>query len=116
MDILQSGGVVFGARLNAKEKKAMKMEIQRQLAEYTRKYHLELEALYLREMRSKHHHGEKRLREDFDAFGDALDALIKRFELEDDDKIWMATYSLKEEGFDIEQWHREKYPNEGNFA
>lgn len=116
MDFIRLTGGVLKAKLTNKEKKAMNEEILRQLAAFTKKYQIEIEAIYLREMRSKHGHGAKRLREDFDDFGKALTELIKRFEMGDDDAAWLATYSLKEEGFDIEQWHREKYPNEDNFA
>lgn len=116
MEFIRSGGVIFKVKLNAKEKKALNDEILRQLAEYTRKYQVEIESIFLRHQRSKHGFGAKRLRQDFDDFGNDLDEMIKRFELGHEDKAWLATYSLKEEGFDVEQWHREKYPNEGNFA
>ena len=116
MEFFRSGGRIIKTKLTAKEKQAMEAEILRQLAEYTRKYQVEIEAIFLRHQRTKHGFGAKRLREDFDDFGNELDALIKRFELGQEDKAWLATYSLEEEGFDVEQWHREKYPNEGNLA
>ena len=47
MHIKKSGGKIFGADLTAAERKAMNMEIQRQLAEYTRKHRLELDAMIL---------------------------------------------------------------------
>lgn len=116
MEFLRSGGTIIKVKLTSKEKKAMEAEVLRQLAEYTRKYQVELESIFLRHQRSKHGFGAKRLRQDFDDFGNELDELVKRLEMGQEDKAWLATYTLKEEGFDIEQWHREKYPNEGNFA
>lgn len=116
MEFLRSGGTIIKVKLTSKEKKAMDAEILRQLAEHTRKYQVEIESIFLRHQRSKHGFGAKRLRRDFDDFGNELDELIKRLEMGQEDKAWLATYTLKEEGFDIEQWHREKYPNEDNFA
>lgn len=116
MEFLRSGGTIIKVKLTSKEKQAMDAEILRQLAEFTRKHQVEIEAIFLKHQRTKHGFGAKRLREDFNDFGNDLDELIKRYELGQEDKAWLATHMLKEEGFDIEQWHREKYPNEGNFA
>lgn len=38
MVVKKAGGKIYGAVLTAAEKKAMNMEIERQLAEYTRKH------------------------------------------------------------------------------
>lgn len=116
MEFLRSGGTIIKVKLTSKEKQALDAEVLRQLAEFTRKHQVEIEAIFLKHQRTKHGFGAKRLREDFDDFGNDLDELIKRYELGHEDKAWLATHSLKEEGFDVEQWHREKYPNEGNFA
>lgn len=111
MQIKKSGKHIYGAELTAAEKKAMNMEIARQLAEYTRKYQVEIECIFLRELR-QYGFGEKRLRRAFDDFGNDLDELIARYELGEEDKLWLATQQMKAEGFDIEQWHREKYPED----
>ena len=110
MRIKKSGKYIIGAELTAAEKRAMNIEISRQLAEFTRKYQVEIESIFLREMRYKHGHGATRLRRDFDDFANDLDDLIKRYELGEEDKLWLAQQQLKSEGFDVEQWHREKYP------
>lgn len=112
MRVKKSGKYITGAELTAAETKAMNMEIARQLAEFTRKYKVEIESIYLKEMRTSHGHGAIRLRRDFDRFGNELDELIKRYELGEEDKFWVAQESLKEEGFDVDKWHREKYGNE----
>lgn len=109
MKIKRSGKHIYGAELTAAEKKAMNIEIARQLAEFTRKYQVEIESIFLREMHTKHGHGAVRLRRDFDDFGNDLDDLIKRYELGDEDRLWIVQQQLKAEGFDVEQWHREKY-------
>lgn len=112
MRIKRSGKYIMGAELTAAEKKAMNIEIAKQLAEYTRKYQVEIESIFLREMRSKYGHGAVRLRRDFDTFADDLDDLIKRYELGEEDKLWIVQQQLKAEGFDVEQWHLEKYGEE----
>lgn len=112
MKIKRSGKHIYGADLTAAEKKAMNIEIARQLAEFTRKYEVEIESLFLREMRRKYGHGAVRLRRDFDDFANDLDELIKRYELGEEDKLWLVQQQLKEEGFDVEQWHKEKYGND----
>lgn len=43
MRVKKAGGKVFGADLTAAERKAMNLEIQRQLAEYDRKHANELD-------------------------------------------------------------------------
>lgn len=112
MVIKRSGKHIYGADLTAAEKKAMNIEIARQLGEFTRRYHTEIECIFLRELR-QYGFGETRLRRAFDHFGDDLDELITRYELGDEDKLWLATQQLKQEGFDVEKWHREKYPDDG---
>lgn len=112
MQIKRSGKHIFGADLTAAEKKAMNIEIAKQLAEFTRKHQVEIECIFLREMRHKYGHGAVRLRRDFDDFSNDLDELIARYELGEEDKLWLAQQQLKAEGFDVEQWHREKYGDE----
>lgn len=50
MQIKKSRGKVFGASLTSAEKKAMDMEIQRQLIEYDRKNAREIDAIVLWEL------------------------------------------------------------------
>lgn len=112
MRIKKSGKYIMGAELTAAEKKAMNIEIAKQLAEFTRKYEVEIESIFLRELRANHGFGETRLRRAFDNFGNDLDDLVARYELGEEDKLWLATQQLRQEGFDIEKWHQEKYGNE----
>lgn len=112
MVVKKSGGYIYGAELNAAEQKALDMEARRQLAEYIRKNDLEIEALVIRQVRRRTGWGAVRLKRFYDDFNVDLANLIKRYEMGDDDAQWLCTRELKEEGFDIEQWHREKYPNE----
>lgn len=112
MIVKQSGGQVFGAHLTAKERKALSMEARRQLADYTRRHELEIEALVIRQLRRLTGWGETRLRRFYDGFAGELDKLVERYEMDEVDAPWLCTEELKREGFDVAQWYREKRPNE----
>lgn len=45
MRVKKAGGRIFGGTMSAAEKKAMDLEIQRQLAEYDRKHLIEIDAM-----------------------------------------------------------------------
>ena len=77
MRIKKFAGKVYGADLTAAERKAMNMEIQRQLEEYTEQHRLELDAMILWVLHSQYGWGEKRLRRFYDLFEKELDELLK---------------------------------------
>ena len=43
----------------------------------------------------------------YDRFKAEYFDLIKRYEMDEDDNIWLNTYKLKEIGVDIESWNRD---------
>ena len=112
MEFKRSGKYVYGVELNAAERKAFDMEARRILAEHTRKHELEIEAIVIRQLRRLTGWGETRLKRFYDSFAPELYSLVDRYEMEDVDAPWLCTKELTDEGFDIEQWHRERYPNE----
>ena len=101
MRVKKSGKYIYGADLSAAEKKAMDIEIIRQLAEYTKKHEQELAAVVLWELHAQLGFGNDRLKKFYDNFIPALDNLIKRYEMEDGDEAWLCTQKLKDYGFDI---------------
>ena len=112
MVIKKSGKTIYGAKLTAAEKKAMDMEIDRQMAEHLRRHTIEIEAIFIKRARDKLGWGEKQLRELFDTCDDDIARMIEHYELGEEDVAWLCTRQLKEEGFDIEKWYREKYPQD----
>ena len=108
MKVKQAGEGVFGAVMSAAEKKAMDMEIQRQLAEYDRKHIREIDALVLWELREQLGFGNKRLKKFYDNFSRGIEALIRRYEMEQGDDVWLCTYKLKEIGCDLEKWEKDR--------
>ena len=107
MRVKKANGKIFGAAMSAAEKKAINLEIQRRLAEYDRKNLAELDAMILWVLHDQFGFGTKRLRRYYDSFCACTDALVKRYEMDVEDDIWLCTQKLKEIGVDIEAWHRE---------
>ena len=107
MQVKKSNGKIFGASLTAAEKKAMTIEINRQLAEYSRKYETEVESMMLLVLREEFGFGEERLKRAHKALSSGIDNLVKRYQMEDEDATWLCTYKLKEQGFDISKWDKE---------
>lgn len=101
MRVKKSGKYIYGAGLSAAEKKAMDIEIRRQLSEYTKKHEQELAAVVLWELHAQLGFGNDRLKKFYDNFIPALDDLIKRYEMENGDEAWLCTQKLKDYGFDI---------------
>ena len=103
MRVKKSCGKIFGADLTVAEKKALDMEIKRQIAEYERKHSNELQALVLWQLHEQLGFGVKRLKKFYDNFNPAIDELLERYQLEDDDCSFICTLKLKELGLDIEE-------------
>ena len=111
MQVLKSGKHIMGVKLTAAEQKALDMTTRRQLAEYTRKHELEIEATVIWQIRHLRDWDEGELKAFYQDFDIALTKLIEHYEMGSEDAQWLCTKKLKDEGIDIEAWHREKYPN-----
>lgn len=107
MILKKHGGKIYGATLTADEKKAVRMEIQRELVEYNKKNNQELDALILWHLHEEFGFGKKRLRRFYESFFPALKALAERYELDDSDRVWICSYRLKEYGIDLDEWYEE---------
>lgn len=107
MLVKKSGGKVFGAVLTAVEKKAMDMEINRQIVEADRRYTDDIDAMVLYTLRVHLGFGVKRLRRFYEAFSAEHDRLIQHYEMPDD-YVWLCKEKLKEIGVDVGAWNRER--------
>lgn len=112
MTFKRSGRQVYGVELTAAEQRVLDEKAGQAVAEYLRKNQLEFEAIVIYQLRKLTGWGETRLKRFYDGFSMEVEDLVKRYELTGNDAPWLCMESLKEEGFDIEQWHKEKYPNE----
>ena len=106
MRVKKAGGKVFGADFTAAERKAMNLEIQRQLAEYDLKRANELDAIILWQLHVQFGFGVKRLRRFYERFKAEYLDLVKRYEMDEADNVWLNTRKLKEIGVDIESWNK----------
>ena len=107
MRVKKAGGRVYGAVLTAAEKKAMDMEIKRQLSEMDKKNMEEVDATVLYVLMTEFGFGEKRLRRFHDTFCEQITALVNRYQMDSSDDVWLCTEMLKRRGIDIHQGNKE---------
>lgn len=113
MRVKQYKGKVYGADLTAAERKAMNLEINRQIAESERKHINDLDILVLYVLHAHLGFGKKRLRRFYEAFNAEHKKLVERYEMPDDN-VWLADYKLKEIGVDVAAWNDEKEATQEN--
>lgn len=112
MKIKRMGKRIYGAELTANERKAMEIEIGRQIADMERQHTNELDALVLYALHKHTGWGKKRLRAFYEAFTVEHEKLIAHYEMPDDN-AWLAEAKLKEIGVDIAEWNAEQEANSG---
>lgn len=108
MRVKKTGGKVFGVELTANEKRAMDMEIRRQLTDYNNKNLDNIDALVLWTLHTEYGFGKKRLLKFYNAFNDLFYDLSKYYEFEDDKIPWLYTQKLKEYGIDIKELNNKR--------
>lgn len=108
MIVKKAAGKVYGAHFTAAEKKAMNMEIQKQLAELNRKHEREIDSMILWVLHSQFGFGPERLKRFYDTFATSIEKLLGRYEMDDSDQIWLCTHLLKEYGVDLDKWREER--------
>lgn len=107
MIVKKAGGKIYGAILTSAEKKAMEMEISRQVAEFDRQNMLAIDAVILWELHEQFGFGADRLRRFFDGFGRRFNELIDHYEMGSEDGPYICLQKLKDLGVDLEEWMRE---------
>lgn len=101
-------GKVFGANLTAAEKKAMDIEIRRQLSESEKAHDADLDALVLYILMKCYGWRKKRLRVFWEAFVEEHKALREYYQMDEPgDSEWLAHRKLKDIGVDVRQWYDE---------
>ena len=94
MIVKKAGGKVYGAVFTAAEKKAMEMEINRQIIEADKRYTDDIDAMVLYTLAVHLGFGPKRLRRFYEAFAAEHDRLIQHYEMPDD-YTWLCKEELK---------------------
>jgi hypothetical protein len=90
----------------------MDMEFRKIMAEYDRKNAVEVDAIILWTLHEVFGFGPIRLKRFYDAFAPAMDELVKRYEMEETDQVWLCTHMLESylSTYDIklEDWQKEQ--------
>lgn len=111
MLVKKSGGKILGIRLNASERRAMETEIRKEFADYDRNNAMEIDALVLWVLHEVFGFGPTRLKRFHDTFVCELQELLRRYEMEECDQVWLCTHMLREYGINIEEWWMEDADN-----
>lgn len=109
MNIKISGKTPIGVNLTSKERKAMELEIQRQLVVLNEKNAKELCAMVLWVLHENYGFGIKRLKRFYFEFADEVNALAKRYMMDNDRKDkrpWLCTYMLEQIGVNLDEWEK----------
>lgn len=101
MQIKKSGGKIFGAVMTNAEKKAMDMEIRRQLEEYNRNNADNIDAMILWHLHEEFGFGKKRLKKFYETFSTRMKELSDYYLIDTDRIPWVYQKKLKEYGIDI---------------
>lgn len=113
MRVKKFNGKPYGVELTAAERKAMNLEINRQLAERDEQYKEDLDAMILYVLASHYGWRKKRLRRFWKAFVAEHTALREYYRMtEPGDGEWLAHRKLREIGVDIHQWYEEDEQSE----
>lgn len=108
MRVKKFNGKPYGAELTAQERKAMNLEINRQIIERDKKYKEDIDAMVLYVLMVHYGWKKKRLRKFWNAFIAEHKALREYYQMyEPGDNEWLAHRKLQEIGVDVRQWYEE---------
>lgn len=108
MRVKKFNGKTFGVDFTAQERKAMNLEINRQIAEKDEKYKEDIDALILYVLMVHYGWRKKRLHKFWKAFVAEHEALRDFYKMNDDgDAEWLAHKMLEGIGVNIHQWYEE---------
>ena len=112
MKVKKLKGKPYGVELTAVERKAMELEINRQIAEKDKQYQENVDALVLYVLMSRYGWRKKRLRKFWNAFIEEHKALREYYLMDEPgDNEWLAHRKLNQIGVDIHQWYKEDENN-----
>jgi hypothetical protein len=113
MRVKKLNGKPYGVEFTAAERKAMNLEINRQIAERDEKYKEDIDAMVLYVLMVHYGWRKRRLRKFWNAFIVEHKALREHFLMDEPgDNEWLAHWKLKQIGVDIQQWYKEEEPSE----
>ena len=111
MQFKKSCGRIFGVEFTSAEKRALDLEISRQIAESDIRHADDVDAMMLYALKVHLGFGKKRLQRFYDAFIVDHESMIKQYQMPDD-YPWLCKEMLKRAGVDVEAWNRERRKSE----
>lgn len=108
MRVKKAGGKIFGAAMTSDEKKAMDMEIRRQLDEYNQKNADEIDAVILWHLHEEFGFGKKRLTRFYETFSKRMKSLSDYYVMDMYRMPWFYQQKLKQYGIDISELNKRK--------
>ena len=97
----------IGAHLNAAERKALNIEINKAIAAFDRRNELNIEAVILWVLHEEFGFGHDRLRRFYVAFDRRFKELCERYEVESVEVGEVSAVKLRDIGVDVEEWNKE---------
>ena len=112
MRVKKFNGRPYGVEFTATERKAMNLEINRQIIEKDERYKEDIDAMVLYVLMARYGWKKKRLRNFWKAFVEEHKALIEFYQMDEPgDNEWLAHRQLRQIGVDIHQWYKEDESN-----
>lgn len=108
MQIKRSGKMIFGANLSSAERKALNIEIGRQLDEWNKKNITEVDACILWTLYFHYEWTREQLRDFYNAFHTHMNELSDYYQMGKSEYPWLCTQKLKDIGIDLEKWEADK--------
>lgn len=112
MIVKKLNGKPYGVEFSSAERKAMNLEINRQLMEKDEEYKEDIDAMVLYVLLAEYGWKKKRLRKFWKAFIRVHKALREYYLMDEPgDNEWLAHRELNRIGVDIHQWYKEDEEN-----
>jgi hypothetical protein len=90
------------------QRKAMKKEVAREARETTALLELNLEAAVIDAgLQCGYYKGPKGARRFYETIVANLDKMLQRYDMDEDDATYLLLRDLKQQGIDLEAWHKE---------
>lgn len=88
-------GKIFGVDFSNNERRAMEKEFAKEFAEFDKKHADEIDALVLWVLHEEFGFGPGRMRRFYHAFMPAMQQLLKRYEMEEGEQVWLCTHMVE---------------------
>ena len=110
MQVKKYKGKVFGMSMTADERKALQIELRKEIAEIDHKYAADIDALMLYVLASRYGWRKKRLLDIWKAFAEEHERLSEYYQMDDvGDLEWLAHRELAKIGVDVRKWEKGEF-------